>query len=222
MTDGTTNTSGDGERRADSEQSERDDPPSSDVDEPDRQRDADDAAVDRAGPGVGRDEDGRGSTVRLATTPTLRPIYVLLGLTLGLVVTVGGVLLSAPGLLGDPAVTEIVLYAIGVLTVLVVARLGVKALVLTRTEYQIRDDALVRRYSLFYKRQVREVPLSKLRGHEYVQGRIQSLLGYGTIRFLTAGTNRSLGFLEFEHLNDPQAVRDEIRSLSARRELESE
>lgn len=57
------------------------------------------------------------------------------------------------------------------------------------------------------------MPIRQLRGHEHSQSRIQTLLGYGTIRMLTGGTNQSLGFVEFEDLPDPELVRQYIRQL---------
>lgn len=153
--------------------------------------------------------------LRYKTTPMLRPVLVLLGSVL-----VGGssalsIPLLRPDLFGGQALADIVLYAIAVLVTVTVVRLVVRLVVLWRTEYEIRDDALVRRYHLAYKRTVRKIPVSKLRGHEFVQSRYQASLGVGTIRLLTAGTNRSLGFLAFEHLRDPDAVREEIQTLLA-------
>ena len=155
------------------------------------------------------------------TTPMLRPVLLLLGSVL-----VGGSIallipLLRPDLFGDPALADIVLYAVAVLTTITVVRLAVRLVVLWRTQYEIREDALVRRYNLAYKRTVRKIPVSKLRGHEFSQSRYQASHGVGTIRLLTAGTNRSLGFLSFEHLKDPDTVQDYIQTLLAEREQRS-
>lgn len=155
------------------------------------------------------------------TTPMLRPVLLLLGSVL-----VGGSIalllpILRPELFGDPVLAEIVLYAVAVLTTITVVRLSVRLVVLWRTQYEIREDELVRRYNLAYKRTVRKIPVSKLRGHEFTQSRYQASLGVGTIRLLTAGTNRSLGFLSFEHLKDPETVQDYIQTLLAEREQRS-
>ena len=164
------------------------------------------------------DERSSDDDLRYRTTPMLRPVLLLLGSVL-----VGGSIallipLLRPGLFGDPVLAEIVLYAVAVLTTITVVRLAVRLVVLWRTQYEIREDALVRRYNLAYKRTVRKIPVSKLRGHEFSQSRYQASLGVGTIRLLTAGTNRSLGFLSFEHLKDPDTVQDYIQRLLAERE----
>lgn len=171
---------------------------------------------------AGSDSLSSDGDLRYKTTPMLRPVLVLLGSVL-----VGGSIalsipLLRPGLFGDQALADIVLYAIAVLVTVTVVRLAVRLVVLWRTEYEIRDDALVRRYNLAYKRTVRRIPVSKLRGHEFAQSRYQASLGVGTIRLLTAGTNRSLGFLAFEHLKDPDAVREEIQTLLAERAARAE
>jgi hypothetical protein len=154
------------------------------------------------------------------TTPTLRPVLLLLGTVL----VAGSIALSIPllrpELFGDPAIAEIVLYAIGVLVAVTAIRLAVRLVILWKTTYEIREDALVRRYDLAYKRSVREIPVGKLRGHEFSQSRYQTSLDVGTIRLLTAGTNRSLGFLAFEHLEDPDVVQREIQALFTERERE--
>ncbi|SDR27029.1 PH domain-containing protein [Natronobacterium texcoconense] len=158
--------------------------------------------------------------LRYETTPMLRPVVVMLATVL-----VGGSVAMAipllrPDLFGDPVLAEIVLYAVAVLVTVTVVRYAIRLVVLARTRYEIREDALVRRYSLAYKRTVRKIPISKLRGHEFTQSRYQAWLDVGTIRLLTAGTNRSLGFLAFEHLKDPKVVEREIQTLLVERETE--
>ncbi|MFC4438539.1 PH domain-containing protein [Halostagnicola sp. GCM10023398] len=153
-------------------------------------------------------------TVRYQTMPTVRPVLIVLGLVLGSGFVTVGLLWVAPELIGGEELATIVMSAVAILVAISTLRLLIKILVLARTQYTIRDDAFHREYDLLYRTQSREIPVRKLRGHEYSQGRIQALLGFGTIRLLTAGTNRSLGFIEFEHLNDPERVRAEIRRVS--------
>ncbi|EMA37855.1 PH domain-containing protein [Halobiforma nitratireducens] len=156
--------------------------------------------------------------LRYETTPMLRPVVVMLASVLVVGSAALAVPLLQPELFGDPVLAEIVLYAVAVLVTVTVIRYGIRLVVLARTTYEIREDALVRRYNLAYKRTVRKIPISKLRGHEFTQSRYQAWLDVGTIRLLTAGTNRSLGFLAFEHLKDPEIVEREVRTLLAERE----
>lgn len=145
------------------------------------------------------------------TTPTIRPVLVWAGLTL----FIGGAILAFiyanPTLLGDPRLTEIFYWAILLLVIATILRFAVKMFILTRTEYVVTPDDIRREYELLYRRKARELPLEKIRGIEYSQNRIQSLMGYGTLSFLAGGTNQSLGFVEFENLRDPDVARRRIR-----------
>ncbi|GAB3667118.1 PH domain-containing protein [Halopiger thermotolerans] len=164
---------------------------------------------------------GPTGTIRYETTPMLRPVLLLLGSVLLCGTVALAIPTFRPGLFGDPVIAEIVRYAIAVLVTVTVVRFAVQLVVLWRTRYEIRDDALIRRYNLAYKRTVRKIPVSKLRGHEFTQSRYQASLGVGTIRLLTAGTNRSLGFLAFEHLREPEVVQAHIQRLLAERDRRS-
>ncbi|RKD93560.1 PH domain-containing protein [Halopiger aswanensis] len=158
---------------------------------------------------------GSTGTIRYETTPMLRPVLLLLSSVLLCGTVALAIPMFRPDLFGDPVIAEIVQYAIAVLVTVTVVRFSVQLVVLWRTRYEIRDDALIRRYNLAYKRTVRKIPVSKLRGHEFTQSRYQASLGVGTIRLLTAGTNRSLGFLAFEHLREPEVVQAHIQRLLA-------
>jgi len=152
--------------------------------------------------------------VLLQTTPTLRPTLLLMGMSIVVGFAAIGFLLRNPTTVGgDAQLTELVRNAIAVLLLLILIRLTIRIFVLRRTRYVIREDVLRREYTLLYRHWAREVPIRQLRGHEYSQSRIQTLLGYGTIRMLTGGTNQSLGFVEFEDVPDPELVRQYIRQL---------
>lgn len=156
--------------------------------------------------------------VILETSPVIRPVLAMLAsVVLGGGVVLG-VLVSNPGLVGDPALTEIVANALLILVLVIAGRLAFEALVLWRTRYTVRDDAFRREYELAYRHRSREIPVSKLRGHEYSQSRFQAMFDIGTVELLTAGSNRSLGFVEFEHLENPKRVREEVQKLSNQRE----
>lgn len=151
------------------------------------------------------------------THPTIRPELVRLAVTLAVGALIFATLKTNPELLGDPDLSDVASTIVALLTALAVVRSLIHIFVLTRTTYAI-DEAVVRQeYELFYRAQSREIPLDQLRSHEFRQSRIQALLGYGTISFLTGGTNQSLGFVEFEHLDDAKAVRNAVRDQLADR-----
>lgn len=154
--------------------------------------------------------------VPFETTPALKPTLLLIALTVVVGAASVGYLVANPETVaGDPGLTELVWNAIGVLVVLLLVRFTLRLYLLSRTTYVVDSDALRREFSLLYRHESREVPMTQLRGHEFSQNRIQRLLGYGTVRVLTGGTNRSLGFLEFEDLPKPARVRDLLRALVA-------
>ena len=144
--------------------------------------------------------------------PTIKPTLILFALTVALSAILIGAIATNPDLLGDENLADIAIWIVVFVTLLVVLRLLVKIFVLRRTRYKISSTELQREYTLFYRRHAREIPMHRLRGLELDQGRIQTLLGYGDVRFLTGGTNQSLGFLSFENLDNPDEIRDEIRA----------
>ena len=150
----------------------------------------------------------------LRTAPTTRPVIVLVGLTVGLAVLISAVIAVNPSLVGGGDVANIVLYVVLLLALLVLGRLILKIWLIKRTTYTITPTSLKREYTLLYRRYEREIPVKQLRGHEFTQSRIEYILGYGTVRMLTGGTDRSLGFLEFEYIDDPDEVRAAVRDVS--------
>lgn len=156
-----------------------------------------------------------GDTVLHRTTPTLRPtlIFIALSLFVG-VVSLGYLAVNPETVAGDAQLTELVMIAIAVLLGLILLRLFIRILILRRTQYVIRSDRLERKFTLLMRHRSREVPVRQLRGHEYTQNRIQALLGYGTVRMLTGGTNQSLGFVEFEDIPNPDTVRQHVQRIT--------
>lgn len=161
---------------------------------------------------------GAAGDVLYRTTPTLRPTLIFLGASLFVGLAVVGYLFWNPtAVAGDEQLTGIVRVAVALLLVLIVVRLLIRLFVLRRTTYIVRSGALQREFRLLFRHRAREVPVHQVRGHEYSQNRIQALLGYGTIRMLTGGTNQSLGFVEFEDVPNPGLVREHVQELVARR-----
>lgn len=147
------------------------------------------------------------------TTPTIKPTLVAMGLTLLAGVAVEGYLMSNPEVVGGRETMEILLYVVAFLLVVALIRSLVRMLILERTTYVVTDQVIHREYRLLFRHVSREVPLDQLRAHELRRNRIQTLMGFGTIRFLTGGTNESLGFVAFENLLEPETVRDILRRL---------
>lgn len=159
--------------------------------------------------------DGR-EHVRFSTGPSPRPTAVKLGVAVVVGLLIEAILFANPELLGSPEATRIGIYIVSLVALLVVARLLLRVYLLTRYRYVVTDDAIRWEYTLLYRSRARELPLSELRGHETTRSRVQSLLGFGTVRFLTGGTNRSLGFLAFENVAKPERIRELVRRRTKR------
>lgn len=170
--------------------------------------------------GPSTESSDEGSTVLHEVSPTTRPLVVKLALIVvaALALTVG--LATNPELLGGRDLTELAIWIVLLVTVLVILRVAYRVAILTRTTYTVRDDAVRREFHLLYRHKSRELPYDHLWGHELTQGRIQAILGYGTVAFLTGGNHRGLGFVEFEHVEHPRTLRRHIQS--ALREHEAE
>lgn len=145
------------------------------------------------------------------TSPLIRPVLGLMGTVAVVAAVVIGVLVADPSLVGGAALAEIVVNAVLFLAAIVLIRLGIRALVLRRTTYTIRADGFETSYELAYKSNERRIPATQLRGQELRQGRYQTLFDCATVSLLTGGTNRSLGFVEFEHVPEPETVQRTVR-----------
>ena len=152
-----------------------------------------------------------GERVLYETGPSLRPAVTKLGVALGVAVALVAYVLSNPGLFGSQQNSEIGAYVVALVALVVLVRYAFRVYLLKRYRYTVTDEAVRWEYSLLYKTRSRELPFSKIRGHEFRQDRIESLLGFGTVAFLSGGTNQSLGFLTFENVANPDRVRETVR-----------
>ncbi|MFB6176523.1 MAG: PH domain-containing protein [Halobaculum sp.] len=146
-----------------------------------------------------------GRSYPVTAKPTVRPTLVWLAIV---IVAGGGVaaaVVGNPDVFGGADQANVVANAVLLLTALGVIRFLIRIYVLRRTEYVVDERSLIRRYSLLLRTWRREVPLSMVRSHQLKQGRIQKLLGYGTI-----SVNQGLGDLRFENVKDPIDVNDVI------------
>ncbi|MFB6106230.1 MAG: PH domain-containing protein [Halobacteriaceae archaeon] len=152
----------------------------------------------------------------LETRPTLRPTAIKLGLVavVGLVLVL--VVVSAPSKFGGPSFANLLANAVLLVTAIAVVRYVVHVWVLKRTRYHVTADTIVREYDLLFRSWRREVPVEMIRSHELTQGRVQRLLGYGTIH-----VNQGLGEIRLEHVEQPHERHDvvtRIRRAAASRE----
>ncbi|WP_115865233.1 PH domain-containing protein [Halorussus litoreus] len=150
-------------------------------------------------------------TALLETHPTLKPTLIWLGLTVatGLLATV--ILLANPELLGAPEFTEIGVLIVGFLTAAGAVRFLVRLYILKRMRYVVTTRGVRREYSLLYRTHSRELPLSKIRSHELRRGRIETVLGIGSVAFLSTGATRGMGHIVFDNVDDPASVREAVK-----------
>ncbi|USZ69516.1 PH domain-containing protein [Halorussus salilacus] len=144
----------------------------------------------------------------IRTHPTIRPTLIWLGV----VAVLGGGVIAAiwtnTDLVGGPDVANVVIQAVGLLTLLGVLRFMTRVYVLRQTKYVVDEDTISRQYELFFRTWRRTVPVSKVRSHELRQSRVQKLLGYGTISL-----NQGLGAIELENVTSPHSLYDDVSTL---------
>lgn len=152
------------------------------------------------------------------TAPLLRPTLALAGVVLVVALAAIGLVYRNPDLVGGVEFAELVVNGVAILAALLLIRLGVTLLILLRTTYTIHEEGFKKEYELGYHRKSREIPVEQLRGREHERSRFETLLNCATIRLLTGGTDRSLGFLEFVHIPDPETVDEKITTVRRRHE----
>jgi len=152
------------------------------------------------------------------TSPLLQPTFALIGTVVVLALVSVGVVWTRPDLVGGIEFAELVINGIVILAALLLVRLGVTLLVLWRTTYTIHEEGFKKEYELAYHSKSRELPVEQLRGREYERGRFETVFDCATIRLLTGGTDRSLGFIEFVHIPDPDEVGKSISQVRKRYE----
>lgn len=144
----------------------------------------------------------------LQTRPSLKPTALLGVITGVLGAGIAVYLEQSPRLLGEatPGVQRITI----LLTVLVLVSLVARAYALARTSYVVTTRAVHERYTFLLREKDRRLPFSQIRATELDRGRLETVLGYGSIRFLTGGTNQSLGYVDFSSVPNPNRIRDRV------------
>lgn len=143
----------------------------------------------------------------LQTTPSVRPTVVQMAIAfLGIIAVVAAISLNQHALGGQDN-AEIATQVVGVIGLLIILRLAIQIFVLTRTVYEINENRIQRRYSLFLRTSSREVPIEMVRSNELEQKRVQKVMGYGTVR-----VNQGLGDIRLENVRNPHLVQSMISS----------
>ena len=168
-------------------------------------------AADSTATTVGSDGPADDPEIVLETQPTLKPTILSLATVLVVGIAIVAYLFADPTLLGTTERTEIAANLVVLLTVVGAGRFLLRLYVLTRTRYVVTPDAVRREYSLLYKAFSRELPLSKVRSHELRRSRIETILGIGSVGFLTGSVSQSPTHLEFENVPHPDRVRRQVR-----------
>lgn len=150
------------------------------------------------------------------TRPTLKPTLIVLGLVTVVWAALVVTLWRNPELLGTVELTGVVETVVHLVFAFIFVRLGARLYVLKHMRYQVHEDHVAREYALLYQYRRREVPLKQIRATEVRRDPLETILGYGTLTVLTAGVNRSLGFVEFANVPKPEAIRDAIDAARSR------
>jgi membrane protein YdbS with pleckstrin-like domain len=149
-------------------------------------------------------------TVLFTAEPSLKPTVAgILTAVVVAVAVVGGLYASG---LGEDA-TDTASLVVGILALLAVLRLAARLYVLTRTTYTVTETEIRREYAFLLRRSERSVPVRKLRGVQLSRTPFQTVFGYGTVEFLTAGPNGSLGTVTFDDVSAPDERLETVRGL---------
>lgn len=149
--------------------------------------------------------------VLFEATPSRKPVLAWLAVTVLVGGALIGVIMGSPGLFGGPSVAEIAANVVLLVTVVAAVRLLVKLYILTRTRYTVTAAGVRREYTLLYRTWSRELPLRMVRGHELTRSRVETLLGVGTVEFLSGSVAGSMGHLRFEALPNPEKLREQVQ-----------
>lgn len=147
--------------------------------------------------------------VLYTATPSTRPLWILIGILGIFVVSVILYLDSNPAWLEPHQINQGIRFVLGAGVLLGFYLLG-QVFFRTRTSYVITNESIERHYQFAGRKKRRVLPFDQLRGYELDQTRTESIFGYGSIVFLSGGTNQSLGYLQFEAIPTPNNVEEQI------------
>jgi uncharacterized membrane protein YdbT with pleckstrin-like domain len=147
------------------------------------------------------------------TSPLIRPTLAVIGVVILVTIILIGAIWLRPDLFGGVRIAELILNGIVLLSSLVLIRLGVTLIILRRTTYTIYNTGFKKEYEFAFHKKSRELPVEQFRGRELERGRFETLFGCATIRLLTAGTNQSLGFVEFAQISNPDVADEHLNKI---------
>ncbi|WP_323675052.1 PH domain-containing protein [Halorubellus sp. PRR65] len=160
-----------------------------------------------------RDEDTFGGDVVTVASPATLLVLGYLVLTILVGGVLGAFLYQNPTLFGDGENARIAGLVVLGLTGIGAVRLLIRYIVLYRTKYVVTTDSVRRQYHLAYREESRELPLHMIRGVELSKSRLQALLGFATISFLSVGNNRGIGYVEFDNAAEPERLQQAVLEL---------
>jgi len=160
-----------------------------------------------------RDEDTFGGEIVATASPATQIVLMYLVLTIVVGGALGVFLYQNPDFFGEDGNARIAGLVVLGLTVIGAIRLAIKYIVLYRTRYVVTEDSVRRQYHLAYREESRELPLHMIRGVELSKSRTQALLGFATISFLSVGSNRGIGYVEFDNAADPERLQNAVLEL---------
>lgn len=158
-------------------------------------------------------EDTETRDVLFQTSPLIRPTIALIGLVILITLISIGAIWLRPDFFGGVELAELILNGIVILSAIVLIRLVATLIILRRTTYTIHDEGFRKEYEFAFHKKSRELPVEQFRGREFERGRFETLFGCATIRLLTAGTNQSLGFVEFAQISNPDIADEYINQI---------
>jgi len=148
---------------------------------------------------------GKSTNLPVSVTPSIKPVVMWMVVTVLGTGAVIGLIVGTPLLSDNPNTAQILMQAVGLVGILILIRLGIKLLILSRTTYRIDAAQIQRRYTLLLRTWDRQVPIEKVRSSELRQGRVQKLLGFGTLEI-----NDGLGDITLENVENPTSVRSAL------------
>jgi len=148
-------------------------------------------------------------------TPSTKLVRLWLAATLVVGLPLTAYFLAVPDAFGTEGFGGVAGLFVGLLTLVGAGRYGIRWLVLRRTTYTVTDTSVRREYDLLYRTFSRELPLEMLRSVELSRSRTETVLGLGSVRMLTTGANRGMGYLGFDNVDTPEALRGAVRNQRA-------
>lgn len=168
--------------------------------------DTDDSGTDASG-----DSPAGVDTLHHEFKPSTKPAAVAIAITFVVSVLLAAYLALAQPLGPDNSPTAAAV--VGLLGGVLVLRYVVRLVVLSYLTYVITDEGLRREFELLYSQRTRELPIHQVRAVELDASTFETLMGYGTLRFLSSGANHGLGYMSFDATPDPERRRDLVRDL---------